>query len=156
MCVVCIINYHDTWSWWHLRQCMGTDFISLQVAVRRGKSSWNSWLIAGFSKHSTWAEAAAKHRTLYWRKAAWPLERPQHASRASCKVEDEEDIEYETVDSPRSTTRVVFTMMWQCGWRPQCFLFFFFSYANTSKETVHHLAWEILLHWAESLLLIMR
>lgn len=68
---------HDAWSLRHQRQCqgMGAHFIQLQVAVRNGKSSWNSWLIAGFSKHGTWLKAAACRHTLYWSTAAWPLER---------------------------------------------------------------------------------
>lgn len=111
---VCTINFHGTWSsgpqrtWW----CMGVHFISQQVAVRKGKSSWNSWLIAGFSKHGTWVEAAASRHMLYWSTVAWPLKRNQYASRDSCTLEDEEDTGYETVDSPRSIASVV--SLW-CG-----------------------------------------
>lgn len=62
------INFYDTWSLWQQRQSqgMGAHLISLQAAVRRGKSSWNSWLIWVFGKHSTWVEAAASRHMLYY------------------------------------------------------------------------------------------
>ncbi len=156
-CAECTINFHNTWSLWpqRQRQCMGTHFISRRVAVRRGKLSWNSWLIASFSEHSTWVEAAASCHMLFWSTVAWSLERNQCALRASCAVEDEEDTGYETVDSPRSP-RVLFrydVALWlktRVSPPPSS------SFANTSKETVRHLAWKLLLHTAESLLLIVR
>lgn len=108
------VNFYDTWSLWQQRQSqgMGAHLISLQVAVRRGKSSWNSWLIWVLVNTAPGWRLQLVVICCIEGTAAQPLERNKQASKVSCKVEVEQDGTYETVDSPRSTAFVF--SLW-CG-----------------------------------------
>lgn len=138
----CTITFYDTrWLLYQRKcQCKGTHFISLQAAVRWGEVNLKLLTHSGFWVNSTWVEAAAAScLMLYWSAAARPLERHQHASMASYKVEDEEDNGYETVDSPWSIASVV--SLW-CGMAARLGCFFSLSLAQIPVKKLSTILFE--------------